>query len=169
MCHFEFFASKTLENQGFSQGHKLGAVPREIEKSVVFGYNLEMPRRKLTILLVEDEKLIKEIYAQRIEKEGIRVISVSSTKEAEETLQARKIDLLVLDLLLPQENGLVFLKRLRKKKKYTNLPVIILTNLEDGVSLKEAQNLKAKAYFLKTDFTPAELAQKVKQILCPNE
>ena len=58
-----------------------------------------MPRRKLTILLVEDEKLIKEIYAQRIEKEGIRVISVSSTKEAEETLQARKIDLLVLDLL----------------------------------------------------------------------
>jgi DNA-binding response OmpR family regulator len=114
------------------------------------------------ILLVEDEKLTREMYSTKLRSEGFQVFESMTTDEAEEILKKEKIDLLILDIILPKENGLDYLERLRKTKRKIP-PVIILSNLEGEEYRKRAHKFKIKDYFLKTDYTPAELVELIKK------
>jgi len=116
------------------------------------------------ILLVEDEKLTREMYVIKLKGEGFQIFEAIDTDEAEEILNWKKIDLMILDVLLPKENGIDYLKRLRKTKRKIP-PVIVLSNLEDENSRRLAKKFKAKDYFLKTDFIPSEIVELVKKYL----
>lgn len=115
------------------------------------------------ILLVEDEKLIREMYVEKLRQENMKIFEASTTLEAEEILRSQNIDLIILDILLPGENGLTYLKRL--KEKNIGIPVIILSNLEGKEYRKMAKDFKAKKYLLKTNYTPSEILAKIKKYL----
>ncbi len=115
------------------------------------------------ILLVEDEKLIREMYVEKLRQENVKIFEASTTLEAEEILRRQNIDLIILDILLPGENGLTYLKRL--KEKNVGIPVIILSNLEGKEYRKMAKHFQAKKYLLKTNYTPSEILAKIKKYL----
>jgi DNA-binding response OmpR family regulator len=116
------------------------------------------------ILLVEDEKLTREMYVMELKNKDFEIFEATATDEADEILEKENIDLIILDVLLPSENGLDYLERLRKTKKKIP-PVIILSNLEDEDFRRRAKELEAKDYFLKTDFVPSEIVELVKKHL----
>ena len=115
------------------------------------------------ILFVEDEKLIREMYSQRIADEGFKVFTASTTDEAEKILKKEKIDLVLLDLLLPRESGFDYLKRINKKNDKPL--IVVLTNLEGEEYRKTTKEMGAKDYLLKTDYTPSELMKLIKKFL----
>lgn len=115
------------------------------------------------ILFIEDEKLIREMYSQRITDEGFKVFSASTTDEAEKILEKEKIDLILLDLLLPRENGFNYLKRINKKNGKPL--IVILTNLDGEEYRKSTKEMGARDYLLKTDYTPSELMKLIKNFL----
>ncbi len=120
-----------------------------------------MPR----ILIVEDEKILAEMYKDKFEEEGFDVDLVFSSEEAIEYFKNKKPDLILLDILLPKENGVYFLKKLKEIKETTKIPIIAFSNYEEPKTKKEALKLGAKAYLIKTQYTPKELLEEIKKYL----
>lgn len=81
-----------------------------------------------TILLVEDDKNIQRTNRRILEQEGFTVLCAGTLKETQAMLQAHRPDALVLDIMLPDGNGLAFCEKIRP---YTPVPVLFLTALDE--------------------------------------
>ena len=117
------------------------------------------------ILIVEDEKVLVEMYREKFIKEGFEVVLAYSAEEGIEAALKEKPDLILLDILLPRENGLGFLAKLRKNPKTAPIKVVAFSNYDDAFTKKEAIQFGAKEYLIKTNYTPQEVVDKVKKYL----
>lgn len=117
------------------------------------------------ILIIEDEKILAEMYKEKFQEAGLQTDFVLSSEEAMEYLKKEKPDLILLDILLPRENGICFLEKLKANKKISKIPVIVLSNYEEPKTKKEAFDLGVKDYLIKTQYTPKELLEKIKEFL----
>lgn len=123
-----------------------------------------MPKKQKNILLIEDEHMIRDMYITMLEQENLKIFEALTTEEADQILNKEKIDLVLLDIYLPKEDGLAYLEKLKQKQK--KLPtVLILTNMEGKEYRARAKELGVKDYFLKTDYQPLELLELIKQYL----
>jgi len=117
------------------------------------------------ILLVEDEKILAEMYKDKFEAEGFETKIAFSSREALEILEKEKPDLILLDILLPKENGIVFLSKIKKEEKFKDIPVVAFSNYDTPETKKEALALGVKEYLIKTDYTPQDLVEEIKKYL----
>lgn len=118
------------------------------------------------ILLIEDEKMLAEMYKDRFATAGVEVTIALTAKEALAILKQMRPDLILLDILLPKENGLSLLQKIRKTRKdLDQVPVIAFSNYDEPRAKKEASALGVKAYLIKTQFTPKEIVEKIKSYL----
>lgn len=117
------------------------------------------------ILIIEDENILAEMYQDRFVQEGYKVLLALTSEEGIELARKEKPDLILLDILLPKENGVGFLKRLRQEPEISSIPVVAFSNYDEPRTRKETENLGVKDYLLKTDFTPQDLVKKIKDYL----
>ena len=117
------------------------------------------------ILLVEDEKILAEMYQSKLTRAGFKVFLVSEAEEGLALAKKEKPDLILLDILLPMENGIGFLTKLRKDPVIASTPVVAFSNYDDPKTKKQALDLGAKEYLIKTNYTPSEIIAKIKQLL----
>jgi two-component system alkaline phosphatase synthesis response regulator PhoP len=117
------------------------------------------------ILIIEDEKMLAEMYKEKLEMEGFKVSLAFDVKEGIELSKKEKPDLILLDILLPVENGTSFLKRQKEDKEIFEIPVIAFSNYDDQKTKKEAMELGVKEYLIKTNYTPTEIIEKIKKYL----
>lgn len=116
---------------------------------------------KKKILIVEDEKAMARALELKLSHEGFEVLSVSDGEKALAALVQEKIDLILLDLVLPKLDGFSVLERLLQQG--SAIPVIVLTNLSQGEDEEKAKKLGAKAFFIKSNTPIAEIVARVKQ------
>jgi len=121
-----------------------------------------MPKK---ILIIEDEKILREMYYDKFVQAGFNIILANSTEEGIKILSKTKPDLILLDILLPKANGIKFLTKLRKKPEFNSLPVVAFSNFDSPETKKAAFNLGVKDYLIKTNFTPKEIIDKIKNYL----
>ena len=121
-------------------------------------------KSKKKILIVEDEKVLAEMYRDKLKAADFQVNLAFSSEEGIEILKKKKIDLVLLDILLPKENGITFLKKMKQVKNASKIPVVAFSNYDDSETKREAFKLGAKAYLIKTQFTPKELLEEIKKI-----
>ena len=121
-----------------------------------------MPKK---ILIVEDEKLLGEMYKDKLSRAGFEIIWAFEAKDALKLVKKEKPDLILLDILLPRENGIFFLKQLRKNPKIASVLVVAFSNYDDPETKKQAFKLGVKDYLMKTDYTPKEIIEKIKTYL----
>lgn len=117
------------------------------------------------ILIIEDEKILAEMYKEKFEKEGFEVFLAFDTKEGLELAKKEKPDLILLDILLPVENGVSFLKKQKEDSEISSIPVIAFSNYDEPKTKKEALSLGVKKYLIKTDYTPEEIVKIIKEEL----
>lgn len=117
------------------------------------------------ILLVEDEKLLGEMYRDKFIQAGFEVIWVDSAEKGIEIVSQMKLDMIILDILLPRKNGIDFLKQLRENKNIAPIPVMAFSNFDDPETKKQVMGLGAKEYLIKTNYIPAEIIEKIKKYL----
>jgi two-component system alkaline phosphatase synthesis response regulator PhoP len=113
------------------------------------------------ILVVEDERRIAQIVRDYLERAGYRVTVASSGPEALAAARARAPNLIVLDLGLPQMDGLEVTRKLRKD---SNVPIIMLTARVDESDKLVGLELGADDYVTKP-FSPKELVARVRTVL----
>ena len=117
------------------------------------------------ILVVEDENTLREMYIEKLHREGFEVISAANAKRAIEITKKEKPDLVLLDMLLPEENGIYFLEQLRSSPKVSKIKVLAFSNYDGADIKKEAEKWKIEAYLIKTDYTPNQVIKKIKKYL----
>jgi len=113
------------------------------------------------ILLVEDEKTLLEMYEYCFSQAGFQVFLSSDVKHGLKLAKKEKPDLILLDILLPEEDGIYFLEKLRKNKKTALLAVVVFSNYDIPKLKEQAFKLGAKDYLLKTSYTPKEVVEKI--------
>jgi len=124
-----------------------------------------MPKK---ILLVEDDSCIIDIYTTVLKKAGFEVETANCSKDAMEKLEKiaqgieEKPDLVLLDLVLPDINGIEVFKKARSQKGIDDIPFFILTNYTDPDLKIVSTKLKVEKYILKTDLIPSQLVKKIK-------
>jgi DNA-binding response OmpR family regulator len=116
------------------------------------------------ILIVEDERDILHLVKHYLEKEGYRVSTATSGTEGLKAAKAEHPDLLVLDLMLPEIDGLEVCKRLRANQLTATLPIIMLTAKAEESDTVIGLELGADDYVTKP-FSPKALVARVKAML----
>jgi len=117
------------------------------------------------ILFIEDESALQKTFGDFFEKEGFKLISALDGETGLELVEKEIPDLILLDLILPKIEGIEVLKKLRENPKTKEIPVIVLTNVDDFGKLEKSLELGVKSYLVKTDFTLEEVLQKIKEVL----
>lgn len=113
-----------------------------------------------TILVVDDEPKIVQLVRDYLERAGFAVLSAGDGKKALELHRTEKPDMVILDLGLPELDGLDVVRELRKK---TNTPVIMLTARSDESDKLIGLELGADDYLTKP-FSPKELVARVRAV-----
>ncbi|NQU83000.1 MAG: response regulator transcription factor [Parcubacteria group bacterium] len=117
------------------------------------------------ILLVEDEKTLLEMYEYYLSEAGFKVILSSNAKNGLKLAKKEKPDLILLDILLPGEDGIYFLEELRKNKRTATFAVIVFSNYDVPKLKQKAFKLGAKDYLLKTSYTPKQVIEKISKYI----
>ena len=126
---------------------------------------------KKTILLVEDDLATVDVYTIALKKAGFEVEVADLGNEAIEKIKeiaekkAKKPDLVLLDLLLPDINGIEVLKVIREQKETKDIPVFVLTNYSNDELKKKSQELEAEEYITKADHSSKEIVGIVRKRL----
>lgn len=115
------------------------------------------------ILIVEDERDILQLVKLYLDKEGYRTLTASTGKEGLSTALSHMPDLVILDLMLPEMDGLEVCKRLRADQKTATLPIIMLTAKAEESDTVIGLELGADDYITKP-FSPKTLVARVKAL-----
>jgi DNA-binding response OmpR family regulator len=114
-----------------------------------------------TILVVDDEPLIRQQLKTLFEKYGFCCYQAGSAEEAKRILQQEKIDLATIDVVMPGENGIELTKWIRAS---INIPVIMLTSLDDNIDTVVGLEIGADDYIAKP-FDPRVLLARVNAVI----
>ncbi len=120
-----------------------------------------MDARHPTVLVVDDAKSLREFVRRNLDVRGYRVVTAVNGADALAQFQAHEIDLVILDLIMPQMDGLEVIRRLRMT---SNVPIIVLSALGEESTKIQALNRGADDYLTKP-FGVGELLARVQAVL----
>lgn len=126
---------------------------------------LNQTEKKVKVLLVEDEKMLSDMYVSKFTKEDLPIITASDGAMGLEMAKKELPDLILLDIIIPKLDGFAVLRELRAAPETKSIPVIMLTNLGQDEDVKKGKELGASDYIIKSDQTPAQVVAKVKGLL----
>lgn len=115
----------------------------------------------MKILVCDDDREIVEAITIYLEKEGYLVVAAYNGKEALKALQNQQVQLIILDIMMPEMNGIQALLKLRE---YSSIPVILLSAKSEDADKIMGLNVGADDYITKP-FNPLELLARVKSQL----
>ena len=126
---------------------------------------MEKPAIK-TILVIEDDRFIGEMYVRSLRKEGYTVDWVVTGTEGYASATGKTYDLILLDIMLPEAQGTDKLSQLRNgtEDKIPHSKVIVLTNFEQDDQSRMAMEAQADGYLIKAEITPRKLIEIIKQL-----
>lgn len=124
---------------------------------------------KKKILIVEDDNFVAEVYIAKLAEMGYEATLAQNGEEGLKELKKNKIDLILLDILMPVMNGVEMLEEIKKRPEWKNIPVILLTNVGEKESIQKVRDLGVKNYLIKSHFTPAEVIEKIESVFKENQ
>lgn len=119
--------------------------------------------KKYTILIAEDDTVLRDLYLRKFDKEVYDVWTAANGQETLDLIAKGAPDLLLLDINMPVLDGWEMLEKLPKEKR--TFPVIILTNFDDQVNRDRGATFSVDGYFVKKDMTVKTLVQMVEKLL----
>lgn len=113
------------------------------------------------ILITEDDEFTRELLAAHFEKEGVQVLQAATAEDMHKTLAKHPVDLVLLDINLPDEDGFALTRQLRAR---SDIPIVILSVRGDGADRVTGLELGADDYVSKA-WSPRELFARVSAVL----
>ncbi len=117
----------------------------------------------MKILLIEDDKFLRNALSKRLKDEGFEVITAIDGDEALAKIVTERPDMVLLDIILPKKSGFSFLEEISKDPEFKKLTIWVFSNLAQEEDIKKALSLGASDYFVKAKFSIDELVNKIKE------
>ena len=129
-----------------------------------------MAEKPKTILIVEDDKLILDVLRKKFEIEGYIVVTAGDVHSGLEVIKAQRVDLVLLDILLPGgANGFVLLGDIKQNEEFKKIPVVILSNFSEKQDIEKGLRLGAVDFLVKANNTPNKIVERVEQVLASKQ
>ncbi len=116
------------------------------------------------VLIIEDDSFLQGLEATKIIKSGYEVSSAQTGEEAMKKITEPGIDVILLDLLLPDFDGFQILQKIKETEATKNIPVIIFSNLSETKDIEHAISLGATKFMVKSNFSLEELIEQIKKL-----
>ena len=114
------------------------------------------------LLLIEDDKILLDMYQKLLSNHGYDVHTAMDGEDGLKKALQDHPDLILLDIRMPKMDGLTVLKYLRDDEWGKEVPVFMLTNLDDSKSISEAMNFRVERFLIKSDWKPKEIINEIK-------
>lgn len=124
-----------------------------------------MSTDKIKVLIIEDEEMLVNMYISKFEKEGFEIQKAINGKDGIAKAKEFHPDIILLDIIMPEMDGFMVLKQLKADDDTKNSKVIMLTNLGQDEDIEKGKQLGANDYLVKANLTPAQVVDKVKELL----
>jgi len=118
----------------------------------------------LTVLLCDDETMNRKVASKILVKEGFNVIEAHNGQEALSLLSVQKVDLILMDLMMPVMDGYEATKQIKADKLFSTVPLIILSALSDKSAVMQGLQLGADAFITKP-YNVAEFVSRIRNAL----
>lgn len=115
------------------------------------------------ILIAEDEKPMAKALTLKLKNSGFEIIVAHDGNEAMNYIKKENLDLILLDIMMPEKDGFSIMEEMKKKK--IKIPVMVLSNLSQESDIKKAENLGALGFFIKSNTPISEIVNDVKKKL----
>ena len=116
------------------------------------------------VLLIEDEESLRNLYTKILSTRNYTVETAADGVDALSVLETFRPDAIVLDIVMPNYNGLEFLKILKNNDDFKSIPVVMLTALSEMRKITECLEMGAVGYITK-DSTVEEIVQRLNLLL----
>jgi len=120
-----------------------------------------------TVLVVDDQAELRQLFQRVLESQGYQIVCAANGQAGLAMLDAIHPQLILLDMAMPQMDGITFLRNLRQKPKFQTVPVIVLSGLMSCEQLQIARELGVTDTLVKAEFTMKELRYRVARLLPP--
>ena len=118
-----------------------------------------------TILLAEDDRILRKAGAAKLKKKGYTVIAAVDGEDALAKAREHKPDLILLDVIMPKLQGFEVLASLKQDSSTRDIPVIMLSNLQEESDIRKAADAGALGYLVKSNVQLDTLTAKVAEVL----
>lgn len=119
----------------------------------------------MKVLLIEDDPLLIDIYSTKLKESGFEVEVAEDGEKGLKILEQSIPDLVLLDIVLPKQNGWEVLSAIRSNEKLKGLKVVLLSNLGQKEEIEKGLSLGADRYLIKAHFTPTQVVQEIQKLL----
>ena len=114
------------------------------------------------ILIIEDGEFFRRLYKEGLGAAGFRVLQANDGQEGIEKIKAKKPDLVLLDLLMPNQGGYAVLEEVASNEDTKNIPIIVLSNLNQDSDIKKSKELGAVDYLIKANVTLKDVIGRIR-------
>lgn len=121
-----------------------------------------------TVLLVEDDKMMRDVLASRLKSEGFNIIEAGDGEEGLKIALSDHPDLVLLDNKMPNMSGFAMLKRLREYDNWGgSVPVIFFSNVEPASrdEREDLESIQPTDYLIKSDTDLGDIVKRIKEVL----
>lgn len=124
-----------------------------------------MAQVRKKICLIDDDPDLREIYSLTLNREGYDVSLGKDGAEGLAMIREKHPDIILLDLQMPVKDGFAVLKELSADKKLSQIPVIILSNVDGEAAFRQAGEYETRFYLVKALTSPEKVAKVVREVL----
>ena len=117
------------------------------------------------ILVVDDDPGLRQLYQKVLSRQGYDLRMAASGADALMALEMGIPDLILLDLAMPDMDGITLLRLIRRTPEWAKIPVIVLTAFTDGARLAPLSDLRVSHQLTKAQFSVRELREKIAECL----
>jgi CheY-like chemotaxis protein len=125
----------------------------------------ENSKTKRKVCIVDDEANILEIYSTAFSKSGYDVVTAADGEEGLKVIRKQKPDIALIDIMMPKMDGMELMQELRKDPDLQQIPIIIMSNVNDSETMRKTGELGISFYLVKSLFDPMKVVDHVKEVL----
>jgi DNA-binding response OmpR family regulator len=116
------------------------------------------------ILIIEDDMFLQGLEVNKLLKNDYEVVVAGNGEDAMKKIQEPNIDLILLDLILPNFDGFEILKKIKEDKNLEKVPVIVFSNLSEDKDIEKARKLGVNDFMVKSNFSLDELVEHINKM-----
>jgi CheY-like chemotaxis protein len=121
--------------------------------------------KKRKICIVDDDNFILEIYGRKLEQKNFEVVTARNGKEGFDVIRSERPDAALVDIMMPEVDGVSLIRLLKKDPELSKIPVVVLTNSDSREVLEGIKKLDVHFYIVKALSNPQKVVDIIEEVL----